>query len=167
MEIAFQQSLFGKTSLEQCYLETGWIILPYCERSRAPKFQFLLLEDGQMPEWCEGDAVISHGAFWTPSIGQAPGSPGVKESFLWQILQASVPEKYYLSPAQCSRILACAALAGCPPPQPIEQILLKQGGVYPSPNPFPACECAAVPNTETCRCFSEVLENGQIRFPLF
>ena len=129
MEIAFQQSLFGKTSLEQCYLETGWIILPYCERSRAPKFQFLLLEDGQMPEWCEGDGVISHGAFWTPSIGQAPGSPGVKESFLWQILQASVPEKYYLSPKACLGILRRASARGKELPEVLRIALERQASV--------------------------------------
>ena len=104
MEIAFQQSLFGKTSSELGYLETGWIISPYCERSRAPKFQCLLLDSGQMPEWCEGDDVISPGAFWTPNIGQTLELHAGKESFSWQILQANVPEKYYLSPAHCSRI---------------------------------------------------------------
>ena len=112
MEIAFQQSLFGKTSSELGYQETGWIISPYCERSRAPKFQCLLLDSGQMPEWCEGDDVISPGAFWTPNIGQTPELHAGKESFSWQILQANVPEKYYLSPAHCSRILICAVLAG-------------------------------------------------------
>ena len=167
MEIAFQQSLFGKTSSELGYLETGWIILPYCERSRAPKFQCLLLDSGQMPEWCEGDDVISPGASWMPNIGQAPELHADKESFSWQILQANVPEKYYLSPAHCSRILICAMLAGCPPPKPIEEILLKQGGVYPSSNPFPDCECAVAPSTTISGCFSEALESGQIRFPLF
>ena len=167
MEIAFQQSLFGKTSSELGYQETGWIISPYCERSRAPKFQCLLLDSGQMPEWCEGDDVISPGASWTPNIGQTPELHAGKESFSWQILQANVPEKYYLSPAHCSRILICAVLAGCPPPKPIEEILLKQGGVYPSSNPFPDCECAVVPSTTISGCFSEALESGQIRFPLF
>ena len=90
-----------------------------------------------------------------------------QESFSWQILQANVPEKYYLSPAHCSRILICAVLAGCPPPKPIEEILLKQGGVYPSSNPFPDCECAVAPSTTISGCFSEALENGQIHFPLF
>ena len=87
MEVAFQQSLFGKTSLELGYLETGWIISPYCERSRAPKFQCLLLDSGQMPEWCEGDGVIWHGVSWTLSIGRSPNSRAEKESLLWQILQ--------------------------------------------------------------------------------
>ena len=85
MEIAFQQSLFGKTSSELGYQETGWIISPYCERSRAPKFQCLLLDSGQMPEWCEGDDVISPGASWTPNIGQTPELHAGKESFSWQI----------------------------------------------------------------------------------
>ena len=70
-------------------------------------------------------------------------------------------------PAHCSRILICAMLAGCPPPKPIEEILLKQGGAYPSSNPFPDCECAEAPSTTISGCFSEVSENGQIHFPLF
>lgn len=98
---------------------------------------------------------------------QTPELHAGKESFSWQILQANVPEKYYLSPAHCSRILICAVLAGCPPPKPIEEILLKQGGVYPSSNPFPDCECAVAPSTTISGCFSEALESGQIRFPLF
>ena len=50
----------------------------------------------------------------------------------WRILQESVPQKYYLSPAVCSRILRLAVKAGCPPPAEIEYLLLKQGGRYPS-----------------------------------
>ena len=45
--------------------------------------------------------------------------------------------------------------------------MLKQGGVYPSSNPFPGCECAEAPSTTISGCFSEALENGQIHFPLF
>ena len=42
-----------------------------------------------------------------------------------------------------------------------------QIGVYPSSNPFPDCECAVAPSTTISGCFSEALESGQIRFPLF
>ena len=118
-----------------------------------------------MPEWCEGDDVISLGASWTPNIGQAPELHAGKESFSWQILQANVPEKYYLSPAHCSRILICAMLAGCPPPKPIEEILLKQGGAYPSSKPFPDCECAVAPSTTISGCFSEAFGKRTDPFP--
>lgn len=46
-----------------------------------------------------------------------------------------------LSPAQCSQFLRLAEIAGCPPPAEIEALLLKQGGVYRSPDPFNATVC--------------------------
>ena len=45
------------------------------------------------------------------------------------------------SPAQCSQFLRLAEIAGCPPPAEIEALLLKQGGVYRSPDPFNATVC--------------------------
>ena len=119
------------------------------------------------PEWCEGDGVIWHGVSWTPSIGRSPNSHAEKESLLWQILQASVPQRYYLSPVQCSRILGFAARVGCPPPKIIESLLLKQGGKYPSSCPFTDSKCAELPQTATSGNFSGALENEQIAFPLF
>ena len=59
----------------------------------------------------------------------------------WRILQENVPQKYYLSPAVCSRILRLAAKAGCPPPAEIEYLLLKQGGRYPSCVPSSSGGC--------------------------
>ena len=52
-----------------------------------------------------------------------------------------VPTKYFLSPAQCSQFLRLAEIAGCPPPAEIEALLLKQGGVYRSPDPFNVTVC--------------------------
>ena len=60
---------------------------------------------------------------------------------LWQTLEDNVPTKYFLSPAQCSQFLRLAEIAGCPPPAEIEALLLKQGGVYRSPDPFNATVC--------------------------
>ncbi len=120
---------------------TGWILEPSYPRSQVSMFQCLLREDGQEPEWCEGDRPISHGGSWTPSIGQAPGWHDGNASFLWQTLEDGVPTKYYLSPAQCSQFLKLAVRAGCPPPPEIEALFLKQGGVYPSPDPFSATVC--------------------------
>ena len=62
-------------------------------------------------------------------------------SLLWQTLEDNVPTKYFLSPAQCSQFLRLAEIAGCPPPAEIEALLLKQGGVYRSPDPFNATVC--------------------------
>ena len=131
VEGCIQLSLFGKTSLELCYRAINATILPYSNPLRAPRFQCLILDTGQTPEWCEGDGVIWHGVSWTPSIGRSPNSRAEKESLLWQILQDSVPQRYYLTPGQCTRILGFAARVGCPPPKIIEALLLKQGGRYP------------------------------------
>lgn len=67
-----QLSFYGKTSLERCSKILNMTILPYCDPSRAPKFQCLLLDAGPMQEWCEGDGAIWHGVSWTLSIGRGP-----------------------------------------------------------------------------------------------
>ena len=131
--VYFQQSLFGKTSWERYHQITGWILEPSYPLSQTPMFQCLLLEDGQEPEWCEGERLTSAGGSWTPNIGQAPDWHDGSASFLWQTLEDGVPTKYFLSPAQCSHFLHLAEIAGCPPPAEIEALLLKQGGAYQSP----------------------------------
>ena len=54
-----------------------------------PRFQFLPLVDGQMPEWCEGDVPIWPGGLWTPNTGQAPAWHDGSVSFSWQILEGT------------------------------------------------------------------------------
>ena len=110
--VYFQQSLFGKTSWERFHQMTGWILEPSYPLSQTPMFQCLLLEDGQEPEWCEGERLTSAGGSWTPSIGQAPDWHDGSASFLWQTLEDGVPTKYFLSPAQCSHFLHLAEIAG-------------------------------------------------------
>lgn len=90
-----------------------------------------------------------------------------KESLLWQILQDSVPQRYYLTPGQCTRILGFAARVGCPPPKIIEALLLKQGGRYPLSCPFTDSKCAEQPRTEIGNSSSGALENAQMSFRLF
>ena len=145
--VYFQQSLFGKMSWERFHQMTGWILELCYPLSQAPMFQCLLLEDGQEPEWCEGERLTSAGGLWTPSIGQAPGWHDGSASFLWQTLEDGVPTKYFLSPAQCSHFLHLAEIAGCPPPAEIEALLLKQGGAYRSPDPFNASVCGRPPRS--------------------
>ena len=128
-------------SWERFFQMTGWTLEPCSQRSQPPMFQCLLLEDGQEPEWCEGERLTSAGGSWTPSIGQAPDWHDGSASLLWQTLEDNVPTKYFLSPAQCSQFLRLAEIAGCPPPAEIEALLLKQGGVYRSPDPFNATVC--------------------------
>ena len=139
--VYFQQSLFGKMSWERFHQITGWILEPSYPLSQTPMFQCLLLEDGQEPEWCEGIRPISHGGSWMPNTGQGPGWPGGSASFSWQILEGGVLPKYCLSPGQCTHFLRLAEIAGCPPPAEIEALLLKQGGVYRSPDPFNVTVC--------------------------
>lgn len=76
------------------------------------------------------------------SIGENPPSYSAASACSsWRILQASVPEKYYLSPGLCSRFLRLAVRAGCPPPKEVECLLLKQGGRYPLSDRFPFDGC--------------------------
>ena len=97
----------------------------------------LLLEDGQEPEWCEGDVLTSAGGSWTPSIGQAPEGLARGSGFSsWRILEADVPQTYYLSPVQCSHFLRLAERAGGPPPKEIEQLLFETGRQIPVIHPF-------------------------------
>ena len=121
---------------------TGWTLEPSYPPSRTPKFQCLLREDGETPEWCEGERLMCAGDSWTPSIGQAPEGWHEGSGFSsWRILEADVPQTYYLSPVQCSHFLRLAERAGGPPPKEIEQLLLKQGGRYQSSTPFSASVC--------------------------
>ena len=145
-----------RMDLEPCY-----------PRSTPPTFQCLLLEDGQEPEWCEGERLTSHGGSWTPNIGQAPDWHDGSVSSSWQILEADAPTKYYLSPAQCTHFLKLAEIAGCPPPKEIEALFLKQGGAYPSPDPFNASVCGRRPKTGRKKR-SETASDYQLTlFPLF
>ena len=119
-----------------------WTLEPSYPLSQTPKFQCLLREDGQTPEWCEGERLMCAGDSWTPSIGQAPEGWHEGSGFSsWRILEADVPQTYYLSPVQCSHFLRLAERAGGPPPKEIEQLLLKQGGRYQSSTPFSASVC--------------------------
>ena len=122
-------------------------IEPSYPLSQTPMFQCLLLEDGQEPEWCEGERLTSLGGSWMPSIGQAPDWHDGSVSFLWQTLEDGALTKYFLSPAQCSHFLHLAEIAGCPPPAEIEALLLKQGGAYQSPDPFNASVCGRPPRS--------------------
>lgn len=167
LEINIQLSLFGRTSWEHFLQMTGWILEPSYPLSQTPRFQCLLREDGQEPEWCEGERLTSAGDSWTPSIGQDPGWHDGSAFSSWQILAAGAPEKYFLSPGQCSRFLLLAQRAGCPPPAEIEALLMKQGGVYPSSDPFNAFVCGERPSRDSMNN-SEAASDFQLTlFPLF
>lgn len=164
--VGIQLSVFGKTLRERFLQMTGWILQPCSVRSQVPRFQCLLV-DGRTPEWCEGDGLIPLGGSWTPSIGESPGLfSEEKESSLWRILEDSVPQKYYLSPAICSRFLRLAQTTGCPPPEPVEYLLIKQGGRYPSSAPFRNGVCGVLQNQETSLLSSQVSDGQMNLFQL-
>ncbi len=163
-----QLSLFGKTSWERFLQMTGWTLEPSYPPSRTPKFQCLLRENGETPEWCEGERLMCAGGSWTPSIGQAPEGWHEGSGFSsWRILEADVPQTYYLSPVQCSHFLRLAERAGGPPPKEIEQLLLKQGGRYQSSTHFSASVCGERQKGRKKRP-SETASDYQLTlFPLF
>lgn len=93
-------------------------------RSQRAKFQCLNLESGQKADWCEYQTVKSLGGLLTPSIGESPSVENV--SILSSILEAEVPERYYLSPKACSGILRRAEKRGKNLPPLLEAVLRAQ-----------------------------------------
>ena len=66
----------------------------------------------------------SHGASLTPNFGESPSVGNV--STLSQILQAGVPERYYLSPKACLGILRRASVRGKELPEVLRKALERQ-----------------------------------------
>ena len=65
--------------------------------------------------------VTVDGEFWTRSFSESPSA--AVESSLSQILEASVPEKYFLSPKACAGILSRADRRGKALPPVLQQAL--------------------------------------------
>jgi len=163
--VYIQLSLFGKTSQELLLQETGWISEPCWKRWERRSFQCLVREPGHTLEWWEGMAPICVGGSWTPNISEAPGGwPEGAGSSSWQILEENVPGRYYLNPVNCTHILNLAARAGCRPPEPIEYLLLRQGGRYPSSIPSRSAVCGRPPRDRTSKNSWEVLEGQMTLF---
>ena len=120
---------------------TGWTLEPCSQRSQPPIFQCLLLEDGQEPEWCEGIRPISHGGSWMPSIGQAPRLARRQRVFVVADFGGQCSHEILFKPRAVQSISAsggdCWLSAACGD----RGSLLKQGGVYRSPDPFNATVC--------------------------
>jgi len=103
-----------KTSPEYCPAEgMDAIIKPCLKRSQKIKFQCLNLDAGPTPEWSEAEDLISLGSSRTPANISECHSDG-EDCFLSAILQdqASVPQKYSLSPRACQGILRRAKQRG-------------------------------------------------------
>ena len=79
---------------------------------------------GLLPGLCWDRDSLLLGEYWTLNFGESPRD-GV-ESSLSQILEAIVPEKYYLSPKACGGIIRRAKHRGKKLPRLLEEALLQQ-----------------------------------------
>ena len=124
----------GKMSAEPCLQETqkvktSDVSLKKSQGSSRPKFLYLYLggASGQMPD------------VWTVTDGQSLGvletqltkecHRDVEESFLWQILEEQVQEKYFLSEKACRGILRRSEKRGKTLPEVLKTALMKQGNI--------------------------------------
>ena len=92
------------------------------KRSVKPKFQCLILKNGQMQEWLEAMELTSLGECLMPSIGEYPNA--AVESSLWQVMESNAPVKYYLSKKACEGIIRRATNRGKTLPRLLEMALL-------------------------------------------
>ena len=113
--------------------QAGGMTLERCSKpSQAAKFLYLIRENGRPPEWFPAIAVTSPGGLWIPNISEAPNQG--EGCSLWRIIEERAPRKYYLTPHLCTKFLRLARKAGaraeaaCRYPEPVEKVLLKQGG---------------------------------------
>ena len=116
----------GKTSPALCRPLDGVTLRLCLKRSQKPKFQCLVLDNGQTPAWYEAEALTSLGACTTPNTSEQHSGAGV--SFLSQILEANAPAKYSLSPKACKGILRRAERRGKDLPPMLKMALEQQAG---------------------------------------
>ena len=100
-------------------------------RSSTPAFLFLDLRASRGGGFCgptpeQSWETVTHwlGAQWMPSIGEFPNVESA--SHLSSILQANVPERYYLSQKACEGILRRASRRGKQLPETLKRALLEQ-----------------------------------------
>ena len=121
-----QLSLFGKTSPEPSQAtreRTSASSSKNSQKSSTKPYLYLHLqkESGQQPAtWTETAGALP-GAQWTPNTTECPNV--AVESYLSQILQVNVLEKYYLSAKACQGILRRAAKRGKQLPQMLKEAL--------------------------------------------
>ena len=122
----------GRTSQEHCRAtkeRTSEKSLKKSLKSSKPMFIYLCRggANGQMPDcWTETD-IQSLGVSETRLTRECHRD--AEESFLWQILEEEVPQKYFLSNRACLGILRRSEKRGKPLPQVLKNALMKQGGI--------------------------------------
>ena len=119
-----QDLRYGRMSPAHYPARAAVTLKPSLRRSQKPKFQYLDLDDGQTPEWCEAEELISLGGCSTPNILESHSAGDA--SFLSAILQADAPERYYLSKKACEGILRRAAKRGKQLPPMLKEALETQ-----------------------------------------
>ena len=122
--VNIQLSLFGRTYPVLFHQQTEQILEPCLKKSQKPVFQCLQVAGGQPQEWLEGEKLTQLGECLTLNFGESPS--GGNASTLSQILQAGVPEKYYLSPKACLGILRRASARGKELPTILRKALERQ-----------------------------------------
>ena len=110
-----QFSLFGKMCPEPSVAtkaRTSTASLKSSPKSARGGVQFLDLRTGAgiLPERSWETDFPSRGGYLMHNTGECPSA--VKESTLWQILQADAPERYSLSARACAGILRRAERRG-------------------------------------------------------
>jgi len=118
---------YGRTSPEPLVATKDRILEPCLKKSQRPRFQCLNLESGQVPEWSEGMGIVLLGESVMRNTGESPSV--VRESFLSQILEVNVPEKYFLSAKATIGILRRAAKRGKELPNVLRIALEEQSGL--------------------------------------
>ena len=93
-------------------------------RSKTVTPLFLDLRNGATRDSSWETDIPSHGASSMLNFGAYPNV--VEESFLSQILEDNVPEKYSLSPRACKGVLRRAAKRGTVLPLRLKTALIKQ-----------------------------------------
>lgn len=124
-----QDSLFGKTYQEPFPQMEEKISKPYLKRSSAsssqtPRCLRLIKADGhtQTATWETDGALLTE--LLTLNTSESPN--GAVASTLSQILEANVPQKFYLSAKACQGILRRAEARGKELPKMLKDALIAQ-----------------------------------------
>ena len=129
-------SVWGKRHGSVFLQMTGWTLEPSYPLSQTPKFQCLLREDGQTPEWCEGDAPISHGGSWMPNTGQGPRLARRQRVFLVADFGGRRAPAILFKPRPMLPLPAPCTAGGLPAPGGDRGPVLETGGRVPVTRPF-------------------------------
>ena len=120
----------GKMSPEPSQATREKTSEPSSKRSAKSKMnvcQCLNLQNGRVQEKSWETVTQSHGDSLMLNFGECPREENV--STLSQILQAGVPEKYYLSQKACLGILRRASVRGKKLPTVLQKALEKQAAI--------------------------------------